>query len=73
MPEDAKILILDAVLPEGSEPHFGKIMDMEMLVSPGGIERTAAEFETLLDDSGLKLNRIIPTQSMISIVEAVKV
>lgn len=73
MPEDAKILILDAVLPEGNEPHPGKVMDMEMLVSPGGIERTAAEFEMLLDDSGLKLNRIIPTESMISIVEAVKV
>ncbi len=73
MPDDAKILILDAVIPEGDEPHFGKIMDMEMLVSPGGIERTAEEFEKLLADSGLKLNRIIPTQSMISIVEAIKI
>ena len=72
MPDDAKILILDAVIPDGVEPHFGKIMDMEMLVSPGGIERTADEFETLLNDSGLKLNRIIPTQSIVAIVEAIK-
>ena len=72
MPTGAKILILEVVLPETSEPHFGKIMDMEMLVSPGGVERTAAEFEQLLTDSGLKLNRIIATESIISIVEAAK-
>ena len=72
MPENAKILILDAVIPDGDEPHFGKIMDLEMLVSPGGVERTAEEFERLLTDAGLKLNRIIPTASMISITEAVK-
>ena len=72
MQSEAKVLILDTVLPEGNEPHFGKVMDMEMLVSPGGIERTAEEFRQLLEDAGLKLNRIIPTQSPIGIVEAVK-
>ena len=71
-PDNGKILILEAVLPENDQPHFGKIMDMEMLVSPGGIERTAKEFEQLLNDAELKLNRIITTESMISIVEAVK-
>jgi hypothetical protein len=72
MSDDAKIIIIETVIPEDNEPHFGKILDMEMLLSPGGIERTAGEFEQLLDDSGLKLNRIIPTQSMFSIVEAIK-
>lgn len=72
MPEEAKVLILDAVVPEGNAPHFGKIMDLEMLVSPGGVERTPREFGALLTSSGFKLNRIIPTRGMISIVEAVK-
>jgi hypothetical protein len=72
MPDDSKILILEMVIPEGNEPHFGKILDLEMLVSPGGIERTETEFRELLADSGFRLNRILPTKSMVSIVEAVK-
>jgi hypothetical protein len=72
MPEDGKILIVEAVIPEGNGPHMGKIIDLEMLVSPGGVERTEDEFKTLLEDSGLKLNRIIETPSPMSIVEAVK-
>jgi hypothetical protein len=72
MPDDARILVIDAVVPEGNEPHFSKIMDLEMLVSPGGVERTPSEFSELMDASGLKLNRIIGTQGPMSIVEAVK-
>ena len=72
MADDAKVLILDAILPAGNEPHFGKVLDLEMLVSPGGKERTAEEFEKLLERSGLKMTRIIETKSPVGIVEAVK-
>lgn len=72
MADDAKILVIETVIPEGDEPHFGKIMDIEMLVSPGGIERTAREFETLFEKAGLRLNRIIPTNSPMCLIEAVK-
>jgi len=72
MPDDGKILIVDTVIPEGNEPHFGKILDMEMLVSPGGVERTESEFRELLAASGLRLNRVVSTKSLVSIVEAVK-
>ena len=72
MPEDAKVLIIEAVVPEGNEPHFSKIIDLEMLIAPGGVERTPSEFEELLRNSGFKLNRIIQTPGMMSIVEAVK-
>jgi len=72
MPDDGRILIIEAVVPEGNEPHFSKVIDLEMLMSPGGVERTPSEFEQLLADSGLKLNRIIPTAGPMSIVEAVK-
>lgn len=72
MPDDARVLIIDAVIPPGNDPHPGKILDLEMLISPGGMERTAEEFESLLTKSGFKMTRIIPTQSPVSIVEAVK-
>jgi hypothetical protein len=72
MPDDAKVLIIDVVVPEGNEPHFGKIIDLEMLMAPGGVERTPSEFNELLVNSGFKLNRIIQTPGMMSIIEAIK-
>ncbi len=72
MPDDGRVLIVDSVIPPGNDPHPGKILDLEMLIAPGGVERTAGEFETLLSNSGFRLNRIVPTHSPVSIVEAVK-
>ena len=72
MAEDSKVLIIETVVPEGNDPHFSKIIDLEMLAAPGGMERTAKEFETLLDKSGFELTRIIPTKGLMSIIEAVK-
>jgi hypothetical protein len=72
MPDDGRVLIIDSVIPLGNEPHMKKILDIEMLIAPGGVERTAEEFDTLLNKSGFRLNRIIPTASPNSIIEAVK-
>lgn len=72
MNDDGKVLIVEMVVKEGNEPDFSKIMDLEMLVTPGGIERTAEEYRELLAKAGLRLTRIVPTASPYSIVEAVK-
>lgn len=72
MPDDAKVLIIEAVVPEGNEPHFSKVIDLEMLMSPGGVERTPSEFGQLLSDSGFRMTRIIPTKGAMCIVEAEK-
>ena len=72
MSTHAKLLIVEMVVPEGNEPHPSKVMDLSMLVLPGGVERTRAEYQTLLAGAGLTLRRIIPTQSALSIIEAVK-
>jgi hypothetical protein len=67
------VLIVDPVLPSGSAPHYGKLLDLEMLVlTPRGRERTKAEFARLLRGAGFRLSRIIATESPLSIVEAVK-
>jgi len=65
-----KILIIDNVIPEGDNPHLGKLHDIEMMVMTGGRERTASEFEALLNSAGLNLINITPTESTLSIVEA---
>jgi hypothetical protein len=37
----------------------------------GGRERTEGEFRALVQKAGLKLNRIVPTQSPICLIECV--
>lgn len=69
MAEDGKLLVVEAVVPEGSEPHFSKYMDLNMLIMTGGRERTEDEYRRLLEASGFELKRIVPTNSPMSIIE----
>ena len=68
---DGRLLIVEMVLPAGDTPHPGKVLDMVMLVFPGGQERTEAEYESLLGKAGFRLSRVVPTASAVSVVEAV--
>jgi len=72
MKGDGRLLLAEMVIPEGNEPHPGKLLDLEMLTSPGGLERTADEYARLFEQSGFKLNCIVPTRSPFSVIEAVK-
>jgi hypothetical protein len=69
MKETGKVLIVEMVIPEGSEPHPSKALDVLMLVMEGGKERTEAEYRELLGASGFRLTRVIPTKSPYSVVE----
>jgi hypothetical protein len=40
-----------------------------LAVGPGGQERTEQEYATLLDKAGLRLTRVVPTESPVSVVE----
>ena len=66
----SRLLIIEMVLPEGNTPHPGKLLDMMMLVGPGGRERTQPEYAELLGKAGLRLTRVVPTASAVSVVEA---
>jgi len=67
-----KVVLIETVIPPGNEPHFGKWVDIEMFMMPGGKERTEAEYRDLFAKAGLKLTRVVPTKSPMSVVEAVK-
>lgn len=70
MKPSGKVLVVDMVIPPGNAPHPGKMIDIEMLtMTQGGYERTADEFRALFEMAGLKLTRIVPTRSPMSIVE----
>ena len=66
-----RVLVVESVIADGNGQDFGKLLDIEMLVSPGGKERTAAEYEDLFRRAGLRLTRIVPTKSPYSVIEAV--
>lgn len=71
MNPDGRLLIIEMVLPPGDTPHFGKVLDIVMLVMTGGQERTEAEYRQLLAKADLQLTRVLATNSPVSIVEAV--
>ena len=73
IPKNGKLLIVDTVIPTGNDFNWGKLLDINMLVLTGGKERSEAEFTDLLKDAGFALNRVIPTECPLSIVEGVPV
>jgi hypothetical protein len=69
---DGKLLVVEMVVPEDNYPHPSKVLDLEMLASPGGVERTEQEYRDLYEAAGFRLSRIVPTRSPFSVIEGVK-
>lgn len=72
MGKGSKLLLIEGVVPPGNGPSFTKLLDLTMLVIPGGKERTEAEYRDLLKQAGFRLARIVPTQTEISVIEGEK-
>ena len=70
MKSGGRVILLESVLTPSNQPDFGKLIDLEMLVMPGGRERTADEFRALFDRAGFPTIRIVPTKSPLSVIEA---
>jgi len=68
--KNGKLLVVDSVIPEDSDPHSGKLLDLEMLLGPGGRERTEAEFRALFARAGFEIARIVPTRVADCVIEA---
>jgi hypothetical protein len=66
----ARLVVVEGVVPAGDEPHFTKSMDLVMLAMHGGKERNADEFEQLLSSAGFALDRVVPTPTPFSLIEA---
>ena len=73
MRPDARLLVIESMIPPGNEPFRGKLVDITMLVLTGGRERTEPEYTRLLHGAGLRLNRAIPLKSGASVLEALPV
>lgn len=69
MTSQAKLLLVESVIPPGNDPGFAKLLDLNMLVIPGGMERTEAEYRELYQSAGFRLTRIVPTRTDVSVIE----
>jgi len=72
MAPGATLLLIEPVIAPGNEPSFAKLLDLFMLVWPGGRERTESEHVSLLAGAGLELRNGVATTSALSILEAVR-
>lgn len=72
MPDHAKVLLLEWVVPGPNEESFSKWLDLEMLTVVGGKERDPEQFRELLASAGLRMTRIVPTPGGLSVIEAVR-
>lgn len=70
------LLVIEQVLPERLEadPVAQRLarLDLQMLVlTPGGRERTEHQYRSLLEQTGFRLQRVVPTQSPFSVLEGI--
>jgi O-methyltransferase domain/Dimerisation domain len=70
MSNNGRLLLAEFVLPDGPGPFHGKWFDLAMMTVTGGQERTESEYRTLLGECGFWWNRIVPTATELSVIEA---
>lgn len=72
MPEHAKVLVIDRVLPPPGDPNRRAMafLDLFFLVLEGGAIRTTEDFRRIIATAGLEVTKVIPTATTFSIIEA---
>jgi O-methyltransferase domain/Dimerisation domain len=57
-PDEARLLVLDSVVPPGNDPAGVKWLDLLMLVLQDGRERTESDWRALLEGAGFRVDEI---------------
>ena len=73
MEPHARLFVVEQVLADPNDGLRTKLSDLNMLVMPGGRERTIGEYEVLFAASGLRLVGVTDTSSDFSVIEAATV
>lgn len=69
MNKNASLIIAEQVIPESAQPHTNKTMDIIMMVLVGGRQRTLSNWKDLIESVGYKLQNIVPTQGVYTVME----
>ncbi len=70
IPENGKLLVVEGIVPPGNAPSFSKMLDLNMMVMPGGKERTEHEYRELFAAGGFRLERVVATASDVQVLES---
>lgn len=70
MDSDARLLIIEPLIGPPNEQCPAHLFDMTFLVMLHGRLRTADEYTDLLGQAGFCIDKIIPTESEVSLLEA---
>ena len=74
MSDGSKLILIERILPEQIDPDDALtrakfIHDINMMVNPGGRERTEAEFRNLLSQAGLRLACVLAMPGPLAVME----
>ena len=69
IPPSGRLLVIEAVVPEGNDPSPSKLFDMFMMLFPDGLERTEGQFRSIFKAGGFELAGVTPTPSAVSVLE----
>lgn len=70
MEPESQLILIEEVISETPELTWAKWLDLQMLVTPGGQERTVSEYDALFAKSGFEHERSIPTPAGSSLIIA---
>jgi hypothetical protein len=69
MPPGRRLLVLERLIGSPNEQPETKFSDLNMMVMPGGQERTREEFAALFAAAGFRLVAVTPTGTRMSVIE----
>lgn len=69
IPKHGRLLVIEMVIKPRNEEQPAKWLDLNMLVLPGGRERTEADYRDMYARAGFKLERVVPTPTEVSVIE----
>ena len=69
IPSTGRLLVIEMVIKPGNVPQPAKWLDLNMMVIPGGRERTETEYREMYAKAGFRLERVVPTPTEVSVIE----
>jgi hypothetical protein len=73
VPDGGVVMLVEQLLDEGPDPARTAFSDLNMLVAPGGRERTRQEYAALFARAGFVLDEVLPTASDVFLLVATPV
>jgi O-methyltransferase/methyltransferase family protein len=65
-----KVIVVEYLIGDRNIGLEGKLMDLNMMVVTGGVERTREEYAIIFQAAGFRLAAVVPTKSPIVVIEA---